>query len=95
MRKSDHAEMHVIDICELWKPISAFAISEDSEKYVKKVDEYLNNVPDSSAVVFVGKSPIWLYGLVLCRVIHKRPDINLFYSKPTSAGHRKYKIYPW
>lgn len=88
-------QLYKIDVEELWKTIGSFAIVEDADKYIMKLDESLKEVPEDSVLYFVGKSPIWLYCIMVGRVISKRPDIILFYSKPTSSGHRKFKIYPW
>jgi hypothetical protein len=88
-------EFVTIDISELWKIVSSFAVVEDVDKYIKKLDDQLEKISENSTLVFVGKSPIWLYCIMSCRVVSQRPDIILHYSKPTTYGHRKFKLYPW
>lgn len=88
-------EFYTVDVENLWKCQSSFAIVEDVEKYLVELDKKLESLPKDAVMMLIGKSPIWFYGIVVCRILQKRPDIHMFYSKPTNMGHRKYKIYPY
>ena len=91
---NDDALYSKIDIESLWKSVSGFAIVEEADMYLEKVEEEIEKVEDQGTVIFYGKSPIWLYCIITNYVQHIRPDITLYYSKPTDKGYRRYKIYP-
>lgn len=86
---------YFLDVTTIWSKVSNYCIMEDFPIYIKNLDKFLETIKDDGCVMLTGKSPIWLYGLVVARIIQKKPGITIHYSKPTQTGNRSYKIYPY
>lgn len=87
-------KFHTINIEELFKTVSNFAIIEEIDKYLDVVDDKLEGIDQGGTIVFDGRAPIWLYCIVTNYTQQQRPDVIQYYSKPTTDGYRRFKIYP-
>lgn len=84
----------LLDVTSVWSTVSTYAIQEDALQYLAVLDKALKDYEEGSVLYLTGKSPIWLYMIFAAYIVRKRPDLNLFYSKPTASGNRPYKIHP-
>ena len=81
------------DVASIWSTVD-FALQEDLNIYLKKLDDALVSVGNNVNIILTGRSPIWLYLAVVARIIQTKPDVRIFYTKPTRKGNRQVKIYP-
>lgn len=85
----------LLDVSHIWCKVSSYAIHEDVKLYLENLDKMIDEAGDVDTIFLTGKSPIWLYLIVVARIIQKKPNCTITYSKPTSKGNRAYKIYPF